>query len=415
MHGTDRVDGKNGRSLMPSFAQRLNGLDVSPTIAVTQRARVLRAEGHDVISLSIGEPDFPTPSEAIEAAHAAALSGDTKYPPIVGAPALVSAIQAKFQRENELSFASNEITIANGAKQIIYNAIMATVDQGDEIVIPAPYWVAYELVTRLAGGVPVIVNCPQETGFRLKPEVLEAAITPKTRWVLLNFPNNPTGAAITPVEMAALAEVMRRHPHVWIMCDDIYEHLLYDGFVYRTMAAVAPDLRDRVLTISGVSKSYAMTGWRVGFAGGPPSLIKAMNNMQSQATSGVAGVAQAAAAAALNGDPALLVERAAIYAARRDFVVCALQSAPGLSCHKPEGAFYVFPGVAGLLGRRSAGGRLLQTDEDVALALLEESYLAVVHGAAFGMSPYLRLSYATDEISLARACERLVAFCETVR
>ncbi|WP_025286223.1 pyridoxal phosphate-dependent aminotransferase [Granulibacter bethesdensis] len=400
---------------MPSFAQRLNGLDVSPTIAVTQRARVLRAEGHDVISLSIGEPDFPTPSEAIEAAHAAALSGDTKYPPIVGAPALVSAIQAKFQRENELSFASNEITIANGAKQIIYNAIMATVDQGDEIVIPAPYWVAYELVTRLAGGVPVIVNCPQETGFRLKPEVLEAAITPKTRWVLLNFPNNPTGAAITPVEMAALAEVMRRHPHVWIMCDDIYEHLLYDGFVYRTMAAVAPDLRDRVLTISGVSKSYAMTGWRVGFAGGPPSLIKAMNNMQSQATSGVAGVAQAAAAAALNGDPALLVERAAIYAARRDFVVCALQSAPGLSCHKPEGAFYVFPGVAGLLGRRSAGGRLLQTDEDVALALLEESYLAVVHGAAFGMSPYLRLSYATDEISLARACERLVAFCETVR
>ncbi|APH56527.1 Aspartate aminotransferase [Granulibacter bethesdensis] len=400
---------------MPRFAQRLKGLDVSPTIAVTQRARVLRAEGHDVISLSIGEPDFPTPSEAIEAAHAAALSGDTKYPPIVGAPALVSAIQAKFQRENELSFASNEITIANGAKQIIYNAIMATVDQGDEIVIPAPYWVAYELVTRLAGGVPVIVNCPQETGFRLKPEVLEAAITPKTRWVLLNFPNNPTGAAITPVEMAALAEVMRRHPHVWIMCDDIYEHLLYDGFVYRTMAAVAPDLRDRVLTISGVSKSYAMTGWRVGFAGGPPSLIKAMNNMQSQATSGVAGVAQAAAAAALNGDPALLVERAAIYAARRDFVVCALQSAPGLSCHKPEGAFYVFPGVAGLLGRRSAGGRLLQTDEDVALALLEESYLAVVHGAAFGMSPYLRLSYATDEISLARACERLVAFCETVR
>ncbi len=395
---------------MPGFAARLGRAQVAATIAMNQKARAMRAGGVDVLSLAIGEPDFPSPPEAIEAAHQAALRGETKYPPVDGTVALKQAIQRKFQRDSGLDYALDEITVSNGGKQVIYNAIMATVDDGDEVVIPAPYWVAYALVTQLAGGVPVFVPCPQNNGFRLRPEDLDAAITPRTKWLILNFPNNPTGAACSRAEMREIGAVMLRHPHVWIMCDDMYEHLIYDDFDYLTMAAAEPELRERTLTVSGVSKTYAMTGWRVGFAGGPKPLIQAMVNMQSQATSGVAPMSQAAAAAALDGPQEGVAARAAIYRRRRDLVVDALDAAAGMSCHRPEGAFYVYPNIAGCLDRTSAGGRTIRTDEDFALALLEEQHVAVVHGGAFGMSPYLRISYATDEDTLAEACRRIGAF-----
>ena len=371
----------------------------------------MRAAGIDVLGLAIGEPDFASPPEAIEAAHQAALRGETKYPPVDGTVTLKQAIQRKFRRDSGLDYAADEIMVANGGKQVIYNAIMATVDDGDEVVIPAPYWVAYALVTQLAGGVPVFVTCPQNNGFRLRPEDLDAAITPRTKWLILNFPNNPTGAACSRAEMQALGAVMLRHPHVWIMCDDMYEHLIYDDFDYLTMAAAEPRLRERTLTVSGASKTYAMTGWRVGFCGGPRALIRAMVNMQSQATSGISTVGQAAAAAALDGPQESVAARAAIYRRRRDLVVEALDAAPGMSCHRPEGAFYVYPNIAGCLDMTTAGGRHLATDEDFALALLEEQHVAVVQGSAFGMSPYLRISYATDEATLTEACRRIAAFC----
>jgi len=396
---------------MPGFSARLGRVPMAATIAMNQKARALRAAGIDVLSLAIGEPDFATPPEAIEAAHQAALGGETKYPPIDGTLRLKEAIRRKFRRDSGLDYALDEIMVANGGKQVIYNAIMATVDDGDEVVIPAPYWSAYVLITQLAGGAPIFVNCPQNNGFRLRPEDLDAAITPRTRWLVLNFPNNPTGAACSRAEMRALGAVMLRHPQVWIMCDDMYEHLIYDDFDYLTMAAAAAGLRDRTLTISGASKTYAMTGWRVGFGGGPRELIRAMVNMQSQATSGVSTVGQAAATAALDGPQDGVAARAAIYRRRRDLVVEALNAAPGLTCHRPEGAFFVYPNVAGCLGRTTAGGRELATDEDFALALLEEQHVAVVHGGAFGMSPYVRISYATSEETLAEACRRIAAFC----
>jgi aspartate aminotransferase len=397
---------------MPGLAARLGRAQVAATIAMNQKARAMREAGIDVLSLAIGEPDFPSPPEAIEAAHQAALRGETKYPPVDGIPALKQAIQRKFQRDSGLDYAPDEIMVANGGKQVIYNAILATVDDGDEVVIPAPYWVTYALIAQFAGGIPVFVPCPQNNGFRLRPDDLDAAITPRTKWLILNFPNNPTGAACSRAEMAAIGTVMRRHPHVWIMCDDMYEHLIYDDFDYLTMAAAAPELRERTLTISGVSKTYAMTGWRVGFAGGPKPLIRAMVNMQSQATSGVAPMNQAAAAAALDGPQEGVAARAAIYRRRRDLVVEALDAAPGMSCHRPEGAFYVYPNVAGCLDKTTAGGRRIGSDEEFARALLDEQQVAVVHGAAFGMSPYLRISYATGEDKLAEACRRIVAFCE---
>ena len=379
------------------------------------RAREMRGAGAEVISLSIGQPDFPTPPHAIEAAHAAALRGDTKYPPVDGAPALKAAIQRKFARENGLDYALDEIAVANGGKQIIYNAFMATIDPGDEVIVAAPYWVTYGLIAQLCGGTTRVVDCPQNTGFRLRAADLEAAITPKTRWLVLNFPNNPTGACASRDDIAALAEVLLRHPHVWIMSDDIYEHLLYDGFEHATIAAVEPGLKDRVLTVNGVSKTYAMTGWRIGYAGGPKNLIKAMVNMQGQVTSGACSISQAAAAAALDGPQDLVAERAAIYRDRRNLVLDGLQGAPGLTCHRPEGAFYVYPNISGCLGRTTAAGRLVETDQDFALALLEEQHVAVVQGSAFGMSPYVRISYATDEAILREACRRIVVFCERLR
>jgi aspartate aminotransferase len=403
------------RRAMPPFASRLKRATVAPAIAMTVRARELRAAGANVIQLTIGEPDFATPAHAIEAAHAAALRGETKYPPVDGMPALKQAVQRKFARQHGLEFPLNQILIGNGGKQIIFDALLATVEAGDEVLIPAPYWSAYALMTYTVGGEATFVNCPQNNGFRLRAEDLDAAITPRTRWLFLNFPNNPTGAACSREDLAAIAAVMRKHPHVWILSDDMYEDLVYDGFAFTTLAAVAPDLRDRVLTVSGVSKSYAMTGWRIGYAAGPRDLIAAMVNMQGQATSGASPITQAAAVAALDGPQDLLAERAAIYRHRRDLVVDALNDIPGLSCHRPEGTFYVFPSVAGCLGLTSAGGRAIDTDEDFATALLEEAHVAVVSGTAFGMSPYLRLSCATDDAALEEGCRRIAAFVAGLR
>ncbi len=396
---------------MPALAARLKEVSISASVVMTMKARELAAQGIKVISLGTGEPDFPSPPHAIEAAHKAALAGDTKYPPQDGTKQLKEAVQRKFKRDNNLDYALDEIMVANGGKQCIYNALMATVDPGDEVVIPAPYWISYADMAKVAGGKPVLVNCPQNNGFKLRPEDLEAAITPKTKWVMLNFPNNPTGAACSRDEMKALAEVLKRHPHVWVMTDDMYEHLVYDGFEFCTIAEVEPALKERTLTVNGASKTYAMTGWRVGFCGGPKALIKAMVNMQGQATSGISTVSQAAAAAALDGPQDLVAERAAIYKQRRDLVVDMLNQAPGIACHKPEGAFYVFPNIAGCLGKTTKGGRRIETDTDFALALLEEKYVAAVQGAAYGMSPYLRISYATDTESLREACGRIQEFC----
>jgi len=389
----------------------MSEVSVSASVVMTMKARELAAKGIKVISLGTGEPDFPTPPHAIEAAHKAALAGDTKYPPQDGTKELKEAVQRKFKRDNKLDYALDEIMVANGGKQCIYNAFMATVDPGDEVVIPAPYWISYADMAKVAGGKPVLVSCPQNNGFKLRPEDLEAAITPKTKWVMLNFPNNPTGAACSREEMKAIAQVLKKHPHVWVMTDDMYEHLVYDGFEFCTIAEVEPALKERTLTVNGASKTYAMTGWRVGFCGGPKALIKAMVNMQGQATSGISTVSQAAAAAALDGPQDLVRERAEEYRRRRDLVVEMLNQAPGIACHKPEGAFYVFPNIAGCLGKTTKAGKKIATDTDFCMALLEEKYVAAVQGAAYGMSPYMRISYATDMESLREACGRIQEFC----
>ena len=399
---------------MPALAERLNRVPVAATVAMTIKARAMQAEGIAVIQLTIGEPDFDSPPHAIEAAHQAALRGETKYPPQDGTPALKAAVQRKFKRDAGLDFALDEIMVANGGKQVIFDALMATVDAGDEVIVPAPYWGAYPLMTKVVGGEPIIVNCPQNNGFLPRPEDVEAAITPRTKWIILNSPNNPTGAALTASDLQALGEVLSRHPQVWIMSDDMYEHLVFDG-KHATMAAIVPALRDRVLTVSGVSKTYAMTGWRIGFAGGPKPLIKAMVNMQGQVSAGVSSVGQAAAAAALDGPQKIVGTMQAGYRRRRDMVVAALNRAPGMQCHTPAGAFYVYPSVAGCLGKTTPAGRLLETDEDFALALLEEKHVALVHGKAFGMSPYVRISYATGDAALEEACARIVSFCEALR
>jgi aspartate aminotransferase len=396
---------------MPALATRLGRAETAAVVQMSSRARAMRAAGHDVISLAIGEPDFPTPHVAIEAAHRAALDGLTKYPPVDGLPVLKQAIQRKFQRDQRLDFPIEQIMVSNGAKQVIFNAFAATLDEGDEVVIPSPYWSAYALTAQFLGGRPVFVACPQHNGFRLRAEDLEAAITPRTRWVLLNAPNNPTGAAYSAEDLAALAAVLERHPHLWIFADEIYEHLRYDGQGSISIAAVAPQLADRIVVVSGVSKTYAMTGWRIGFAGGPLPLIRAMAVVQSHATSGISTVGQAAAAAALDAPQAMVGEMVEAYRRRRDLVVAALNKASGMTCGVPEGAFYVFPSVAGCLGRKTPQGRAIATDQDFATALLEEAHVATVHGAAFGMSPHIRISYATDDASLTEACRRIAGFC----
>ena len=402
---------------MPALAQRLSGLSAPATIAMSVRARALRAAGHDVISLALGEPDFPTPPHVVQAAHEAALAGETKYTPTEGTAALKQAVRTKFARENGIAFGPDEVIVGNGAKQVLFNALAATLNSGDEVVIPSPYWASYPLIVRLLGGVPVFAPCREADRFRLRPEALEAAIGPRTRWVILNFPNNPTGAVCPLADLLALSRVLERHPQVWVLCDEIYEHLAFGDAAYVSLAHVslaggAPGLRDRVLTLSGVSKGYAMTGWRIGYAGGPSGLIGAMSTVQSNSTSGASSISQAAAVAALSGPQDGVAAMRDTYRRRRDLVVSALRTISRMSCAIPDGAFYAYPGVAGCLGRTSAGGRPIHSDDDFTLALLEEQHVATVAGSAFGMSPFVRLSVASSDESLREACARIARFCD---
>ncbi len=396
---------------MPFLSQSLGRIKPSPTIAVSTKARELKAAGRDVIGLGAGEPDFDTPDNIKEAAILAIQEGQTKYTAVDGTPALKQAIAAKFKRENGLDYAPEQITVGAGGKQVIFNAMVATIDPGDEVVIPAPYWVSYPDIVLLCGGTPVPVDCPSQAGFKLQPADLEAAITPKTKWIILNSPNNPTGAAYSRDEMKALTDVLMRHGHVHVMTDDMYEHLVYDDFQFVTPAEVEPGLYDRTLTMNGVSKAYAMTGWRIGYAGGPKDLIKAIAKVQSQSTTNPSSISQAAAVEALNGTQDFIPERAEAFKARRDLVVEMLNAADGLSCHKPEGAFYVYPSCAGCIGKTTPDGKTLETDEDFAGYLLESVGVAVVHGAAFGFSPFFRVSYATSTEALTEACTRIQKAC----
>jgi aspartate aminotransferase len=401
---------------MSITADRLKNVSISASAAMTQRARELAAKGIKVVSLSSGEPDFPTPTHVVEAAHVAALKGDTKYPPMDGTAALKAAISRKFKRDNNLDFDASQIVVSGGGKQVIFNAMLATCNPGDEILIPTPSWVSYADIVKFAGGVPVAVPCYEKAGFKLRPEDLEAAITSRTKWLFLNFPNNPTGAACSRTEMAEIAQVMLRHPHVLILTDDIYEHLVYDDFEFCTIAEVEPRLHDRVLTMNGVSKAYAMTGWRLGFcASGSRELMAAISNVNGQNSGGTATLTQAAAIAALDGPQDLLKERAAIYRERRDFVIEKLSKVEGLRCHKPEGAFYLYPNMSGLIGKTSKGGRKIGTDVDFVMALVDEHHVATVQGAAYGMSPYFRISYATSIEMLTEGCARIAQFCHDMR
>ncbi len=399
---------------MPFIAERLSRIKPSPTIAVTQRARDLKAEGRDIIGLGAGEPDFDTPVHIREAAKEAMDRGETRYTAVAGTPALREAIAAKLQRDNGLAYTPDQITVGCGGKQCIYNALMATLDPGDEVIMPAPYWVSYPDITILAEGTPVVVDCPEESRFKLRPEDLEKAITPKTKWLILNSPSNPSGAAYTGDEMKALTDVLMGHEHVWVMPDDIYEHIVYDGFEFATPAQVEPGLMGRTLTLNGLSKAYCMTGWRVGYAAGPVDLIKAMNKVQSQSTTHTSSVSQAAAVAALNGPQDFIADNNAIFQERRDLVVSMLNQAQGLSCPKPEGAFYVYPSCQGLIGKRTPDGKTLETDEDVVTYLLDTEGVAAVHGTAFGLSPHFRISYATATDVLEEACRRIQRACAAV-
>ena len=392
---------------MAFLADRLGRIQPSPTMAVTARAAELKAEGHDIIGLGAGEPDFDTPDPVKDAAIAAIRAGYTKYTRVDGAPELKRAIRDKFRRDNGLDYALDEIIVGAGGKQVLFNAILASVDRGDEVIVPRPYWVSYPDMARIAGGEPVFVDSSAETGFRMTPEALEAAISPRTKWLILNSPSNPSGAAYAPDDLARLTEVLERHPHVWVMADDIYEKIVYDDFVFATVAQVSPALKDRTLTVNGVSKAYAMTGWRVGFAGGPEPLIRGMAKIQSQSTTNAASISQAAAVEALNGDQSFLAARNAAFRKRRDRVVASLNETPGLSCNVPDGAFYVYPSCAGVIGRRTPDGKTLAGSEDYARYLLESVGVAVVHGAAFGLDPCFRVSYATSDEALEEACARI--------
>jgi len=399
---------------MSFLSATLSRVKPSPTVAVTAKARELKAEGRDVIGLGAGEPDFDTPENVKDAAIRAIREGQTKYTAVDGIPELKAAICAKFARDNGLDYAPEQISVATGGKQILYNALMATLNPGDEVIIPAPYWVSYPDMVRLAGGTPVIVEAGIETGFRITPEQLEAAITPKTKWFIFNSPSNPTGAGYARGQLEALTAVLLRHPHVWVMSDDMYEHLAYDGFAFCTPAQVAPGLYDRTLTANGVSKAYAMTGWRIGYAGGPKVLIDAMRKIQSQSTTNPCSISQWAAVEALNGPQEFLEDWCAVFRRRRDLVVSALNAIDGIDCPVPDGAFYVYPSIEGLIGKTSAGGTRITGDETFATALLEEAGVAVVFGAAFGLSPNFRVSYAASDEHLTKACARIAHFCTTL-
>jgi len=396
---------------MALISAALGRIKPSPTIAITNLARELQAKGRDVIGLAAGEPDFDTPNHIKAAAIEAINQGQTKYTAVDGTPRLKKAIVAKFARENGLTYAPEQITVGTGGKQVLYNAFMATLNPGDEVVIPAPYWVSYPDMVLLAGGTPVFVPCLEQHGFKLQAEDLDRAITPKTKWLVLNSPSNPTGSAYTAAELKALAEVLLKHPQVYVMTDDMYEHLVYDGFTFATPAEVEPRLMERTLTCNGVSKAFAMTGWRIGYAGGPKDLIKAMGTIQSQSTSNPSSISQAAAVAALEGDLSFLPERNEVYRQRRDMVVARLNEAQGLSCHKPEGAFYVYPSCQGVIGKKTPDGQVIGSSEDFARYLLEGVGVAVVHGSAFGLDPYFRISYATATSVLEDACARIQKAC----
>ena len=387
----------------------------SATIAISAKARALKAEGKNVIALSAGEPDFDTPDNIKDAAIAAIRAGKTKYTDPDGMPELKVAICAKFKRENGLDYKPSQIHIAPGGKPVIYNALVATVNPGDEVVIPAPYWVSYPDMVLLAGGTPVPVETTAENGFKLKAADLETAITPKTKWLILNSPSNPSGAAYTRAELQAIADVLLKHPQVWVLTDDMYEHLVFDDFEFVTIAQVEPKLYDRTLTMNGVSKAYAMTGWRIGYAGGPEALIKAMAKMISQTTSNPSSISQWAAVEALNGTQDFIKPNAKLFQKRRDLVVSMLNQASGIHCPTPEGAFYVYPSVEGLIGKTAPSGKVINTDEDFAVELLETEGVAVVHGAAFGLSPFFRISYATSEDVLEDACGRIQRFCGNLK
>ena len=396
---------------MSFIASRLARIKPSPTIAVTQKARDLKAQGRDVIGLGAGEPDFDTPANIIEAAYKAMKEGKTRYTPVPGVPELREAICAKFKRDNKLDYTPDQVTVGCGGKQVIYNAMMATIEPGDEVVIPAPYWVSYTDIVLLCDGTPVTVPCPAENGFKMRAADLDAAITERTKWVMLNSPSNPTGAGYSRAEMKALTDVLMRHPHVWVLPDDMYEHIVYDDFRFCTPADVEPGLKDRTLTVNGVSKAYCMTGWRVGYAAGPDVLIKAMNKVQSQSTTHTSSVSQYAAVEALNGPQGFIAEHNAVFQDRRDLVVGMLNQAKGLTCPTPEGAFYVYPSCAGMIGKKTSAGAVLRTDEDVVTYLLESEGVAVVQGAAFGQSPHFRISYATSTELLEDACTRIQRAC----
>jgi len=403
-------------SVLPKdfLSQSLNRIQPSPTIAITGKARDLKAAGRDVIGLAAGEPDFDTPENIKEAAIAAIRRGETKYTAVEGIPELRAAIAAKFKRENHLDYKSSQTFVSPGGKAIIFNALMATLNPGDEVIVPAPYWVSYPDIALLAGGKPVVVETRLEDGFRLTPAALEAAITPKTKWLIFNQPSNPTGACYSHEQLKALTDVLLKHPQVWVLTDDMYEHLVFGGFQFSTIAEVEPKLYERTLTMNGVSKAYAMTGWRIGYCAGPEPLIKAMAKLQSQSATNAASISQWASVEALNGPQDFIPRFQKLFEERRDLVVSMLNQSAGIECPRPEGAFYVYPSIRGLIGKKTPGGKVIQTDEDFAGELLEAEGVAVVHGAAFGLSPFCRASYATANAVLEEACRRIQRFCASL-
>ena len=392
---------------MSQTSAALGRIQPSATLAMTSRVIALKREGIDVIGLGAGEPDFDTPDFVKEAAIKAIRDGQTKYTNVDGTAELKDAIAAKFLRDNDLTYKASQISVNVGGKHTLFNALVASVDVGDEVIIPAPYWVSYPDIVNFAGGTPVFIKAGADQNYKITPAQLEAAITTKTKWVLLNSPSNPTGAAYSRAELEALADVLRRHPHVFVMADDMYEHIVYEDFEFTTIAQVAPDLYERTLTVYGCSKAYSMTGWRIGFAGGPEWIIKAMAKLQSQSTSNPCSIAQAAATAALNGDQSFLAARNTAFQGRRDLVISMLNQVEGIHCPKPEGAFYVYPSVAGLIGKSTPGGKLIANDADLIDYYLDDARVAAVHGAAFGLEPAFRISYATSEEILTKACERI--------
>jgi aspartate aminotransferase len=400
---------------MGFLSDALSRIKPSATIVITQKARELKGQGRDIISLSVGEPDFDTPDNIKEAAVAAIRRGETKYPPVSGIVPLREAIASKFRRENGLDYKPSQTIVGTGGKQVLYNALLATLNPGDEVIIPRPYWVSYPEMAILCGGTPVFVETDMAHNFKLQPEALERAITPKTKWIILNSPSNPSGAAYSRAELKAVTDVLKRHPHVWVMTDDMYEHLTYGDFEFVTPAQIEPELYDRTLTVNGVSKAYAMTGWRIGYAAGPEKLIKAMDFVQGQQTSGATTIAQWAAVEALNGPQDHLKVFKKAFEERRDLVVSMLNQAHGLKCPTPEGAFYVYPSCAEAIGRKAPSGKTIDTDEDFVSELLDSEGVAAVHGSAFGLGPNFRISYATSNELLEEACVRIQRFCGALR